>query len=170
MKGHRVAAAVGLAILAGALWPVEAAERGLRPDFLLLVALGAGILGEGDAGPWTGIASGLAVSPLTLEPFGWDAALLGAAGIAAARARLSLRSDRAAVRAGVAGALALLLGLARVARLGAGGGEGGAAGLLPAVLAGAAATAAAAPPVLSLLDAAVVFRAARSRAGSPRLV
>jgi rod shape-determining protein MreD len=166
----RAGAAVLLALLAALLWPEGWTDAGWRPEFLLLATLAAGLLGKGDEGAWTGIAAGLAVAPLTLEPFGWDAALLGALGLAVSRTRPSLRADRAGVRATVAGTAALLLGLLRVLRLGAAGAGGPVAPLLATVLAGAAATAVAAPTVLFLLDAAGLFRSRRPGAGRASLV
>ena len=162
---------VVLLALAGAFaWPRGPADLGFRPDFLLLAALGAGLFGPGDTGAWTGIAAGLLAGPGTLEPFGFDAALLGAAGMLATKVRYWFRADHAAVQGVMAGATALLLGLLRLARLEASGGSPDVLGTLPAVLAGAAATAAAAPLVLFVLDALRVFRGPRKPEGRPRLV
>jgi len=154
----RVALLVAAALAATLAWPAGLSDLGLRPDWLLLAAVAAGVLGQGAAGAWTGIAGGLAAAPLTLEPFGFDAALLGAAGAAAARLASIVRADRAAAQAALAGSLALAASLVRCLRLEAAAEGASFAGMLPAVLAGAAATAAAAPAVLFVLDGLRLFR------------
>jgi rod shape-determining protein MreD len=160
----RVALVLAAAVAGGLAWPGALADRGFRPDFLLVAAVAGGVLGPRAAGAWTGIAGGLAAAPLTAEPFGFDAALLGAAGMAAEGLRGAVRADRATAQAVLAGVLALLVGVARVLRLEASGGGVPSLALLPAVLAGAIATAVAAPAAIFLLDGLRAFRV-RERPG-----
>jgi cell shape-determining protein MreD len=152
---------VAAALAATIAWPARLSDLGLRPDWLLLVALAAGVLGDGAAGAWTGIAGGLAAAPLTLEPFGFDAALLGMAGGAAGRLGALVRADRAIPQMILAGSLALLVAVARCVRLEAAAEGASFAGMLPAAFAGALGTAAAAPAVLFVLDGSRLFRKPR---------
>ncbi len=158
MRAWKAAAAL-LAALAGTLlWPAGWADRGLRPDFLLVFAVGAGLLGGARAGCVAGVAAGLLAAPLTLDPFGLDAALLGLSGIAAAKAGSCLRAGHPAVTSGLAAACALLCGLLRLCLIAISGDGGFSLGMLACVFLGAAATAAAAPFVIFLLDALDLFR------------
>lgn len=156
------AATALLAAIAGTLlWPEGWTDRGFRPDFPLLLAVGAGLFGGARAGCLAGMAAGLLAAPLTLDPFGLDAALLGIAGVGAARAAVYLSGGHPGVQSAVAALAALAAGLLRLAILVATGSGFGALGTLPAVLAGVAATAAAAPVALFLLDVLGVFRERR---------
>ena len=148
--------------LAGLLcWPAGPTDIGLRPDFLLLYAVGAGLFGGEEAGLAAGVAAGLLAAPLSLEPFGLDAAILGASGLAAAKAGIYLRGEHPGVQGAVSGLLALAAGSLRLLLMEISGAGVGSLGLMPAVLAGAAATAAAAPVALFLMDAGSVFRPRR---------
>ena len=148
-----------LAALAGTLlWPAGAAERGLVPDFLLLLVLAAGLQGRGHTGVLTGIAAGLLAAPLTLEPFGLDAAVLGLAGLAAARVRGWLRGDHPGVQSALAAAAVLLPGILRLLRMAVGPGEARVGSLLLPLLLAAVATAAAAPVVIPAVGLLGLFR------------
>ena len=150
-----------LALAALLAWPAAATDLGVRPDFLLLYAVGAGLFGREGAGLAAGVAAGLLAAPLSLDPFGLDAALLGASGIVAAKAGVYLRGEHPGVQGALAGLLALAAGVLRLLLLEVSGTHAASLSLLPAILAGAAATAAAAPVALFLLDAGSVFRARR---------
>jgi rod shape-determining protein MreD len=161
VNGLRVALLVAAALAATISWPAGLSDAGFRPDWLLLAALAAGVLGDGAAGAWTGIAGGLAAAPLTLEPFGFDAAVLGAVGGAAGYLGAFVRADRPLAQAILAFSLALLAALARCVRLEAAAEGASFSGMLPAALAGALATAVAAPAVLFVLDGVRLFRQAK---------
>lgn len=161
MIALRILLVLAAALAAGLAWPGSLTELGFRPDLLLVAAVAGGILGEKETGAWTGILGGLLAAPLTLEPFGFDAAVLGAAGLAAARLGTLVRADRAAAQAVLAGVLSLLVGISRVVRLEATADGTSSLGLLPVVLAGAACTAAAAPAGIFVLDGLGVFRTRR---------
>ena len=151
-----------LLALAGTLrWPAGAAEAGFQPDFLLLFAVGAGLFGREAVGFGAGVVAGLLAAPLTLDPFGLDAAVLGVAGLAAAKAGIYLTAEHPGVQGALAGLLALGTGVLRLVLLEVSGANPASFSLLPAVLAAAAATAAAAPVLLFLLDAFSVFRSRR---------
>jgi rod shape-determining protein MreD len=145
------------------------ADAGLVPDFLLLAVLGAGLFGTAEAAVAAGVGAGLLAGVASLEPFGLDAALLGATALLAGKLRYYFRAEHPAVQGVLAGSAALALGGIRLARLAAVAGPG-ALGSWPAVLAGALATAVAAPVVLFLLDALHVFRGPRPAGGRPQLV
>lgn len=160
--------ALAAALAASLAWPAGLGERGLRPDFLMIFALGAGLFGREPAGRVAGVAAGLLAAPLTLEPFGLDAALLGAAGLAAGKVRVFFTAGHPGVQGVLAGVFFLLASLARLLLLELSGAAAGSLGMLPAVLAGTVATATAAPVGLFLLDALSVFRAPER--GRPVLV
>lgn len=168
MTGWRPPLALLGSLAALLLWPEGPGDRGLRPDFLLLFALGAGLFGREGAGLVAGAVAGLLAAPFSLEPFGLDAALLATAGLAAGRVRVYLAAGHPGVQGALAAVAALLAGLVRLLLLEASGAPVASLGLLPALLAGVAATAAAAPVVLFLLDALHVFRV--PEAGRPLLV
>jgi len=160
-----VAALLALALAGSLLWPARWEERGLRPDFLLLAVLAAGLHGTALEGAAAGVAAGLLVAPLTAEPFGMDAALFGACGYAAGRARVYFRSDHPGVQGGLAAAAVLAVGTARLLRLEAGGADPASLALLRWLAASALATALAAPPAILLLRAARLLQARRPGAG-----
>ncbi len=158
MTRVKAAAALLGSLAASLAWPGGLAERGLRPDFLLLFSLGAGLLGGARAGFAGGVLAGILAAPLTLEPFGLDAALLGACGLLSGELRHFFSAVHPGVQGTLAGLLFLGTSLLRLLLLEVSGAPVASLGLLPAVLAGTAATAAAAPVVLLLLDALSVFR------------
>ena len=163
MKAFGVAFALLLAVAGTAVWPAGLAARGWVPDLLLLVTVAAGLQGRGRTGFLVGVLAGLLAGPLSLEPFGWDAALLGSAGLVTASLRTYLRGDHPGVQAVLAGGLALALGGLRVLRLEMTEGEIALLGLVPLVFAGALATAALAPALVSGLDGLGAFRAPGER-------
>jgi hypothetical protein len=158
----RALAVLLLAAVGSLLLPPGPGDMGLRPDLLLLVALAAGLHGAPGAGVAAGIAAGLLGGLFTLEPYGFDAALLGACGLVGSKLRVYVKAGHPGVQAALAGSLAAVLG--------AGSGDIDAAAMVPALLAGAAATALAAPVVLFVLDAIAAFRGPRPPEGRPSLV
>ena len=158
-----------LAAAGSLLWPAGPGDVGLRPDLLLLAALSAGLHGAKGAGVAAGVVAGLLGGLFTLEPYGLDAALLGACGLVGSKVRIYVRAGHPGVQAALAGTLALLVGACLLARLGAGSGEIDLPAMLPALVAGAAATAAAAPILLFVLDAVAAFRGPRPPEGRPSL-
>jgi cell shape-determining protein MreD len=166
----RVAILVALALVATGRGPEAAAERGLLPDLFLLLALGAGLFGSAATAVGTGVAAGLAGGLLSVEPWGLDAALLGAVALGAHRIRPYFRADHPAVQGVLAFLAVVLLGGIRLALLALPGTVAAAAASLPAVLASALATAAAAPVLLFVLDGVGAFRGPRAPGGRPSLV
>ena len=162
MRGWRAGVALLLAMAGTLRWPAGLSDTGFRPDFLLLFAVGAGLFGRETAGFAAGVVAGLLAAPLSLDPFGLDAALLGLSGLAAAKVGIYLTAEHPGVQGALAGLLCLAAGLLRLLLLEVSGGNPASLSLLPAVLAGAAATAAAAPVVLFLHDACSVFRTRRA--------
>ncbi|MHC4922936.1 MAG: rod shape-determining protein MreD [Planctomycetota bacterium] len=153
----RIMVAVAMAVLAGVLWPSGWTERGLRPDFALLVVVAAGFLGRAQAGFQAGLLAGFLVAPLTLEPFGLDAALLGASGILAGQLRAYVKGDHAAVQTTVCALMSLALGVLALVRLELTSAEVHSLPLLGSVVLSAATTGLLAPPVFLLLEGLRVF-------------
>ena len=125
----------------------------MRPDFVLLVVLGSGLLGKGHDGFHAGLLGGFLVAPLTADPFGLDAALLGACGLLAGGLRNYVRAENGAVRTTTAALFSFAFAVLALGRI-----ELAAPTtrtlplLIPAILA-AAATGLAAPAVLAVMEA-----------------
>jgi len=149
--------AVAAAILGDLLWPMGWTERGLRPDFVLLVVIAAGFLGRRQSGFQVGVVAGFLLAPLTMEPFGLDAALLGACGIVADHLSVYVRTTHTAVQTTVAALLSLVLGLLVLLRIELAAADAETLSLLGPVVLGAACTGLAAPIVLAVMDALSVF-------------
>jgi len=161
--------ALAAALVGTLLWPERFADAGFAPDFLLLMAVGAGLFGSSEAAVAAAIAAGLLGGLATLEPFGLEAALLVGVALLAGRVREYFSASHPTVQALLAGGAAAALGGVRLLLLAASSGFPVAGDLLP-VLAGAAATAGAAPVVLFVVDALRVFRGPRPPEGRLQLV
>ena len=145
------------------------ADLGLTPDFLLLMAVGAGLFGTAEAAVAAGIAAGLLGGLATLEPFGLDAALLAAVALLAGQVREYFHASHPTVQAVLSLAAALLAGLVRLLVLAVSGGPPVPGDLVP-LAAAALATAVAAPVVLFVVDALRIFRGPRRPEGRLQLV
>ena len=161
--------ALGAALAGILLWPERFSDPGLTPDFLLIMAVGAGLFGTAEAAVAAGIAAGLLGGLATLQPFCLDAALLAGVALVAGRVREYFSASHPAVQGLLAGGAAAALGLVRILLLTASGAPWTAGDLVP-VAASAAATAAAAPVVLFVVDALRVFRGPRPPEGRLQLV